>query len=139
MSGLEAYATQGVLYFIDGLSTKEGIIGLNQDDHIELVARGFSDEEVNLTVRSLGRPGGAPSEGQADMWASLLTMRVDGEEKFQIRLSASAVERLKSRGFTDLEPVSLEIEKLSYTVPAQQFEEGALEPALSADLLPFDR
>lgn len=51
------HATKGTLFFIDGFCTKEGIIGLGQEDHVSLISRGFGDEEMALTVRSAGLTG----------------------------------------------------------------------------------
>ncbi|WP_418252365.1 hypothetical protein [Gordonibacter urolithinfaciens] len=133
------HTTQGTLFFIDGFCTKEGIIGLGQEDHLSLISRGFGDEEVALTVRSAARSGRTACDEGVRLWASLLTMRVDGEEKFQIRLSASAVEQLKERGFLDLEPVALDIEKLPYTIPSQQFDPEGFEPKLDESLLGIGR
>ena len=112
------HATKGTLFFIDGFCTKEGIIGLGQEDHVSLISRGFGDEEMALTVRSAGLTGRTACDEGVRLWASLLTMRVDGEEKFQIRLSAAAVEQLKECGFVDLEPIALDIEELPYTIPS---------------------
>lgn len=130
-----AHETRGTLFFIDGFCTKEGIVGLSQDDHLSLISRGFGDEEVALTVRSAQRSGRTACDEGVRLWASLLTIKVDGKEKFQIRLSAEAVERLKARGFLDLEPVALEIEKLPYTIPSEQFDPTAFEPKLDESLL----
>lgn len=129
------HETRGTLFFIDGFCTKEGIVGLSQDDHLSLISRGFGDEEVALTVRSAQRSGRTACDEGVRLWASLLTIKVDEKEKFQIRLSAEAVERLKARGFLDLEPVALEIEKLSYTIPSEQFDPTAFEPKLDESLL----
>lgn len=129
------HETRGTLFFIDGFCTKEGIVGLSQDDHLSLISRGFGDEEVALTVRSAQRSGRTACDEGVRLWASLLTIKVDGKEKFQIRLSAEAVERLKARGFFDLEPVALEIEKLPYTIPSEQFDPTAFEPKLDESLL----
>lgn len=129
------HETRGTLFFIDGFCTKEGIVGLSQDDHLSLISRGFGDEEVALTVRSAQRSGRTACDEGVRLWASLLTIKVDGKEKFQIRLSAEAVERLKARGFLDLEPVALEIEKLPYTIPSEQFDPTAFEPKLDESLL----
>lgn len=129
------HETRGTLFFIDGFCTKEGIVGLSQDDHLSLISRGFGDEEVALTVRSAQRSGRTACDEGVRLWASLLTIKVDGKEKFQIRLSAEAVERLKARGFHDLEPVALEIEKLPYTIPSEQFDPTAFEPKLDESLL----
>ncbi len=129
------HETRGTLFFIDGFCTKEGIVGLSQDDHLSLISRGFGDEEVALTVRSAQRSGRTACDEGVRLWASLLTIKVDEKEKFQIRLSAEAVERLKARGFLDLEPVALEIEKLPYTIPSEQFDPTAFEPKLDESLL----
>lgn len=129
------HETRGTLFFIDGFCTKEGIVGLSQDDHLSLISRGFGDEEVALTVRSAQRSGRTACDEGVRLWASLLTIKVDGKKKFQIRLSAEAVERLKARGFLDLEPVALEIEKLPYTIPSEQFDPTAFEPKLDESLL----
>lgn len=129
------HETRGTLFFIDGFCTKEGIVGLSQDDHLSLISRGFGDEEVALTVRSAQRSGRTACDEGVRLWASLLTIKVDEKEKFQIRLSAEAVERLKARGFLDLEPVALEIEKLPYTIPSKQFDPTAFEPKLDESLL----
>lgn len=128
------HETCGTLFFIDGFCTKEGIVGLSQDDHLSLISRGFGDEEVALTVRSAQRSGRTACDEGVRLWASLLTIKVDEKEKFQIRLSAEAVERLKARGFLDLEPVALEIEKLPYTIPSEQFDPTAFEPKLDESL-----
>ena len=133
------HATKGTLFFIDGFCTKEGIIGLGQEDHVSLISRGFGDEEMALTVRSAGLTGRTACDEGVRLWASLLTMRVDGEEKFQIRLSAAAVEQLKECGFVDLEPIVLDIEKLPYTIPSQQFDPAAFEPKLDESLLGIGR
>ena len=133
------HATKGTLFFIDGFCTKEGIIGLGQEDHVSLISRGFGDEEMALTVRSAGLTGRTACDEGVRLWASLLTMRVDGEEKFQIRLSAAAVEQLKECGFVDLEPIALDIEKLPYTIPSQQFDPAAFEPKLDESLLGIGR
>ena len=132
-------ATKGTLFFIDGFCTKEGIIGLGQEDHVSLISRGFGDEEMALTVRSAGLTGRTACDEGVRLWASLLTMRVDGEEKFQIRLSAAAVEQLKECGFVDLEQIALDIEKLPYTIPSQQFDPAAFEPKLDESLLGIGR
>lgn len=129
------HETRGTLFFIDGFCTKEGIVGLSQDDHLSLISRGFGDEEVALTVRSAQRSGRTACDEGVRLWASLLTIKVDEKEKFQIRLSAEAVERLKARGFLDLELVALEIEKLPYTIPSEQFDPTAFEPKLDESLL----
>ena len=133
------HATKGTLFFIDGFCTKEGIIGLGPEDHVSLISRGFGDEEMALTVRSAGLTGRTACDEGVRLWASLLTMRVDGEEKFQIRLSAAAVEQLKECGFVDLEPIALDIEKLPYTIPSQQFDPAAFEPKLDESLLGIGR
>ena len=133
------HATKGTLFFIDGFCTKEGIIGLGQEDHVSLISRGFGDEEMALTVRSAGLTGRTACDEGVRLWASLLTMRVDGEEKFQIRLSAAAVEQLKECGFVDLEPIALDIEKLPDTSPSQQFDPAAFEPKLDESLLGIGR
>ena len=133
------HATKGTLFFIDGFCTKEGIIGLGQEDHVSLISRGFGDEEMALTVRSAGLTGRTACDEGVRLWASLLTMRVDGEEKFQIRLSAAAVEQLKECGFVDLEPIALDREKLPYTIPSQQFDPAAFEPKLDESLLGIGR
>ena len=133
------HATKGTLFFIDGFCTKEGIIGLGQEDHVSLISRGFGDEEMALTVRSAGLTGRTACDEGVRLWASLLTMRVDGEEKFQIRLSAAAVEQLKECGFVDLEPIALDIEQLPYTIPSQQFDPAAFEPKLDESLLGIGR
>ena len=133
------HATKGTLFFIDGFCTKEGIIGLGQEDHVSLISRGVGDEEMALTVRSAGLTGRTACDEGVRLWASLLTMRVDGEEKFQIRLSAAAVEQLKECGFVDLEPIALDIEKLPYTIPSQQFDPAAFEPKLDESLLGIGR
>ena len=133
------HATKGTLFFIDGFCTKEGIIGLGQEDHVSLISRGFGDEEMALTVRSAGLTGRTACDEGVRLWASLLTMRVDGEEKFQIRLSAAAVEQLKECGFVDLEPIALDIEKLPDTIPSQQFDPAAFEPKLDESLLGIGR
>ena len=106
---------------------------------MSLISRGFGDEEMALTVRSAGLTGRTACDEGVRLWASLLTMRVDGEEKFQIRLSAAAVEQLKECGFVDLEPIALDIEKLPYTIPSQQFDPAAFESKLDESLLGIGR
>ena len=106
---------------------------------MSLISRGFGDEEMALTVRSAGLTGRTACDEGVRLWASLLTMRVDGEEKFQIRLAAAAVEQLKECGFVDLEPIALDIEKLPYTIPSQQFDPAAFEPKLDESLLGIGR
>lgn len=129
------HSTRGTLFFIDGFCTKEGIIGLSQEDHTRLISLGFGDEEMAVTVRSAKRSGRTACDEGVRLWASLLTIRFDGEEKFQIRLSAAAVEQLKARGFLDLEPVALDLEKLPYTILSQQFDPTVFEPKLDASLI----
>ena len=132
-------ARKGTLFFIEGFCTKEVSIGLGKRDHVSLISRGFGDEEMALTVRSAGLTGRTACDEGVRLWASLLTMRVDGEEKFQIRLSAAAVEQRKDSGFVHLEPIALDIEKLPYTIPSQQFDPAAFEPKLDESLLGIGR
>ena len=120
---------------MDGFGTKEWFVVRSQEDHRSLIWRGFGDGEVALTVRSAWRSGRTACDEGVRLWASLLTIKVDGKEKFQIRLSAEAVERLKARGFLDLEPVALEIAKLPYTIPSEPFDPPAFEPKLDDSLL----
>ncbi len=115
------YRTQGTLFFFDTVKNKKGIIGLAQSDFIPMVSLGFCDEEVGINIYAITNGQYAQSRPDFTLWASLLTIKMEDTPKFQIGLSARSVEELEARGFRDLQDVTLEISKLPFNRPVEQF------------------
>jgi len=114
------YETGGTLYVITTMKGNKGIIGLDFQDYEGLLAFGFKDEEVVLTVKK-AKHGSEYSQQVPEhkTRVGLYTIKMEGMPKFQLDLNVRDVEELFARGFKDLEKVALVIEKSPYRVPAE--------------------
>ena len=54
------------------------------------------------------------------MWGELLVAKVDGAEKYQVRISDAEVKRLQAAGYRDLDEVRVGFEKLPHTSPSRE-------------------
>ncbi len=117
----ERYATEGTLFFCNVMDHMECLIGLPKDAYIELMACGFGAEEVGLNIRKTD-DGGGFFAGVAGlrMWGEILNIKMDGEDKYQVRVSGAEADHLRSAGYRDLESVRVGFTKLPHTRPSRE-------------------
>ena len=117
----ERYATEGTLFFCNVMDHMECLIGLPKDAYIELMACGFGAEEVGLNIRKTDDGGGffAGDSGLCT-WGEILNIKMDGEDKYQVRVSGAEADHLRSAGYRDLESVRVGFTKLAHTRPSRE-------------------
>ena len=116
----ERSATVGKLFFCEVMGHLECLVGLPPEAYLDLMAEGFGPEEVGLTVRRAGDGGFFKGDPPVRMWGELLVAKVDGAEKYQVRISGAEVKRLQAAGYRDLDEVRVGLEKLPHTSPSRE-------------------
>lgn len=116
----ERYVTAGKLFFCEVMDHVECLVGLPPEAYLDLMAEGFGPEEVGLAVRRAGNDGFFKDDLPVRMWGELLVAKVDGMEKYQVRISGAEVGRLQAAGYRDLDEVRVGFEKLPHTSPSRE-------------------
>ena len=116
----ERSATVGKLCFCEVMGHLECLVGLPPEAYLDLMAEGFGPEEVGLTVRRAGDEGFFKGDPPVRMWGELLVAKVDGMEKYQVRISGAEVRRLQAAGYRDLDEVRVGSQKRHDTSPSRE-------------------
>lgn len=116
----EHYAAVGKLFFCEVMDHIECLVGLPPEAYLDLMAEGFGAEEVGLTVRRASSEGFFEGDLPVRMWGELLLAKVDGMEKYQVRISNAEVRRLQAAGYRDLDEVQVGFAKLPHTTPSRE-------------------
>lgn len=112
----EGYATTGVPYYVKMVSGYQTLIGLDSNDYRMLLAQGFGDEEVYLSLRK--RPS-ASDDYEIEVVAGLNTITMDSNPFFQLSLDDEPTKELQDRGFTEGREVDLLIKQSPYRIPSK--------------------
>lgn len=117
------YETKGNLFQITVIKGQMFIVGLAFEDYNQLLAQGFKDEEVHLTIKK-ARFGDEYSQmvPELKVRASLCTIMMEKRPKFQLTIEPSLAEEMIARGFKDLEEVDLVIEQSPYRMPSKPLD-----------------
>lgn len=117
------YETKGNLFQITVIKGQMFIVGLTFEDYNELLAQGFTDEEVHLIVKK-ARYGEEYSQmvPELKVRASLCTILMEKRPKFQLTIDPISAEEMLARGFKDLEEVDLVIEQSPYRIPSKPLD-----------------
>ena len=116
----ERYVAAGKLFFCEVMDHLECLVGLPPEAYLDLMAEGFGAEGVGLAVRRAGNEGFFKDDLPVRMWGELLVAKVDGMEKYQVRISGAEVRRLQEAGYRDLDEVRVGFEKLPHTSPSRE-------------------
>ncbi len=116
----ERYAAAGRLFFCEVMDHVECLVGLPSEAYLDLMAEGFGAEEIGLTVGRSRSEGFFEGDPPVRMWGELLVAKVDGMEKYQVRISGAEVKRLQAAGYCDLDEVRVGFEKLPHTRPSRE-------------------
>lgn len=104
------------------------IVGLTFEDYDQLLAQGFVDEEVYITVKK-AKYGDEYSQfvPEIKVRASLCTIQMEKRPKFQLTIDPQSAEEMLARGFKDLEQISLIIEQSPYRIPSKPLDPKELK------------
>lgn len=113
------YETYGIPYYVRMVNGYQTLIGLTEADYRMLLALGFEDEEVYLSLRRKTNPG---PQYDMETRAGLNTIKIDGDPYFQLCLDAEPTREMRDRGYEDGKEVDLYIKKSPYRIPAHQIK-----------------
>lgn len=122
----DVYETTGTPYYVRMVRGYQTLIGLEETDYRMMLALGFQDEEVYLSLR---KKANSDVGYELEIRAGLNTIKIDGVPRFQLCLEAEQTQELKDRGYEDGRAVDLLVKKSPYRIPSRQIrpEDVALD------------
>lgn len=113
------YATTGIPYYVRMVNGCQTLIGLNDNDYRMMLAQGFNEQEVYVSLR---RRGFSSSEYELEARAGLNRITMDSRPLFQLCFDNEPTELLKDHGFSEGGEVELFIKPSPYSIPAHQIK-----------------
>lgn len=133
----ELYAVEGNLFFCTVMDRQECLIGLPEDAYVELMALGIGAEEVGLTIDRVNKGSLFKNDPAVRMWGELIVIKIEDQERYQVRISGEEVKRLRERGFKDLDSIRVGFFKLPHTHPSRELRAEDFTIDLKVDSLPL--
>ena len=115
----EEYKAYATLYFVPTMTGSKGIIALDFNEYAKLLAMGYMDKDILLTLTKseVGDeyPDGAPKwEGKAGLYG----IRIEGTHlKPQVEISENDFKEISNRGLKDGDNVAIAVKAYPNAMP----------------------